>query len=88
MSKQKDYYKICEEFVEKHHTGNNLSILLDAMLARVAIEVVEKNYNIKVPITLLFDHLKYQLKVDRDFKKRNLEKLEKVELVKILKGVS
>jgi len=84
--KKKDFFTLCEEVVEKNTNPTNLPFFLDCMLHRVAIEVVKNNYKINMPIETLFQHLKEQIKLDVQFKKENLNKLEKVELVKILKA--
>tara|TARA_B100000925_G_scaffold279618_1_gene249546 strand:- start:367 stop:639 length:273 start_codon:yes stop_codon:yes gene_type:complete len=85
---KKDYFTICEKFINKHRTGNtdDLIDLLDTMLGRIAVEVVQAHLPVKVPVERLFEHLKAQIKLDIDIKQGYLKDLEKVELIKILKG--
>ena len=83
----KDYYQLCEQFVEKHRSSKREHTqLLDAMLCRVAIETSENNYTITVPLEQLFTHLKQQTKCDIQMKRDSLKRLEQCELVKIMKG--
>ena len=86
MPKKKDFYTLCEELVDRNATQDDMALMLDHMLLRVAIETVKHNYNQNVPIENLFTHLKEQTKIDIECNQEWLKRLERVELIKIMKG--
>ena len=86
MPKKNTMWDLCQKFIEQHESKYGHVVVLDSMLQRIAIEVSERNYDIKVPVETLFNHLKQQIQIDIDIKQDNLKALQQIELMKLLKG--
>jgi len=86
MTKKDKLFDLCEQFIEQHEAKHGHVEVMEALLQRIAIEVSERNYNIKVPVEALFNHLKEQIQVDIKIKQDNLKRLQQIELMKLMKG--
>jgi len=83
----RNYYKKCEQFVEKMDISDKeMPYLLDEMLKRVAIETIDRHYNIRMPLETLFEYLKLHLKTGINYNKDQLKYLQQIDLIKLIKG--
>lgn len=84
---KRNYYKKCQQFVEKMDLSDTeIPHLLDQMLLRVAIETIDRHYNIRMPLETLFDYLKLHLKTGINYNKDQLKYLDQIDLIKLIKG--